>query len=287
MAYTSGTAANYKDLLAVMATFAAANGWVILEQSSTLVFLKGTGLAGLDEIYVGVSTYEDAPNNRYNWNMLGTWGWRSGNTFTNHPRSSNIRDTVDHQVVAYLWNAAIPYWMVCTPRRIIVVAKIGTTYQHIHLGLLTVPATDAQYPYPLFIGGMGNNLLANSSASNRSYWATPGYMNCRLSWPGGSWATRTTATSAGDIVPALDICTFNESRRLAMLTALDGTYLLETIYVKAYHNCGIMGQFEGLFRVTGYNNTAENIITVSGVNYMVFPDGNYSTYGDYCALRLN
>ena len=58
MAYTSGTAANYKDLLAVLATFAAANGWSILEQSATQVYLKGEGLAGLDEIYCGISAFD-------------------------------------------------------------------------------------------------------------------------------------------------------------------------------------------------------------------------------------
>ena len=35
MAYTSGTAAHYKDLMSILATFAAANGWAILTQATT------------------------------------------------------------------------------------------------------------------------------------------------------------------------------------------------------------------------------------------------------------
>jgi len=40
MAYTQGTAANYKDLLSVLATFAAANGWAILRQNPEEEIMK-------------------------------------------------------------------------------------------------------------------------------------------------------------------------------------------------------------------------------------------------------
>lgn len=286
MAYTSGTAANYKDLLAILATFAAANGWVILEQSETKLYLKGTGLAGLDEIYCGVETYEDAPNNRYNWQMVGSWGYRAGRALSKHPRSSNFLGT--DFVVAHLWNAAIPYWMVCTPRRIIVVAKVGATYQHIHLGLLTVPATDAQYPYPLLIGGGSNSFVVNYSAALNAYWSTTARATasfcCQLA--GGAWGVAS-SSPATDIRPSLNATHFHEASRLITLTGLDGAYLLEPVCIATYSSRLIIGFVEGLFRVTGYNNTAENIITVDGVNYMVFPDGSKSGYGDYCAMRLN
>jgi len=286
MAYTNGTAANYKDLLAALATFASANGWIIKEQSTDSLYLKGIGLDGLDEIYVGVSTYEDAPNNRYNWSMVGSWGWTSGRAFGYHPKTSNYRNSnASYQVVAYMWNASIPYWIVCNSRRIILVAKIGTTYQHVHLGFINTPATDAQYPYPLFIGGTGNTLSANYSALNQSYWNGLPYFGARLSFPGGQWGSNTSSTS--EACPTFLVRSANEIDRTFMLTAMDGSYLLETLYIYALQQVGILGTFEGLYRVTGYNNTAENIITVSGVNYMVFPDCEKSGFGDYVAMRLN
>lgn len=289
MAYTTGNANNYKHLLSIMDTFAAANGWVVMEQSDEQVFLKGTGLAGLDEIYVGVATYEEPLNGRFNWNMVGSWGYRAGRSFTNHPRSSNYRGLAAYeQVVAYLSNNQMTYWMVCNPRRIIVVVKVGTTYQHIHLGLLTVPATDAQYPYPLFIGGGGYLLSLNTSGLLNAYWSeSSSTIGARLSWPGGQWATKTASQASGDNPPPFTVTSFLARHRDALLTGLDGTYYLEPFYVTAVSQRGIMGTFEGLFRVTGYGNSAENIITVDGVNYMVFPDGSKSAPGDYCALRMN
>lgn len=287
MAYTSGTAANYKDLLAVMTTFAAANGWDVLEQSTTKVYLKGEGLAGLDEIYVGIETYEDAVNNRYNWNMVGSWGWRTGRGLNAHPRNSNVSGT--DLVVGYLWNAAIPYWMVANGRRIIVAAKIGTTYQMIHLGLLTPPATDAQYPYPLFIGGSGRLNTQNYSANIASFWSalTTTYQGSRLHLPNGYWATPNTGQPY-EHNPGFRSMTVCDSDAANIISGLDGTYLLEPFYLVAGVSCtGIYGQIEGLFRVSGHNNTSENIITVGGTNYIVFQDGSRSGYGDFCAMRMN
>lgn len=284
MAYTSGTAANYKDLLAIMTTFAAANGWVVLEQSETRVYLKGTGLAGLDEIYCGVETYEDPPNNRYNWNMVGSWGYRAGREIGKHPMSSNY--TGADLCVACFWNTAIPYWMVATPRRIIVFAKIGTTYQSVHLGLLTPAGTDAQYPYPLFIGGSSSLVLSKNYSDNiYSFWAQGPYEHSRVSCPGGVWGAVNTSTNLQYKI-ALKLDGPAMKTVPIMLTALDGSYYLDPIFVRGDQARFVAGIMDGLYRVTGYNNSSENIITVAGINYMVFQDGSRTGFGDYCAMRL-
>ena len=88
MAYTSGTAANYKDLLAILATFAAANGWTVLDQTAERLYLKGEGTAGTDEIYVGIQTYEDAANGRYNWELFGSLAYRAGRAYSAMPMST-------------------------------------------------------------------------------------------------------------------------------------------------------------------------------------------------------
>lgn len=280
MAYTSGTAANYKDLLAVLATFAAANGWAVLEQSETKLYLKGTGLAGLDEIYCGIETYEDPANGYYNWELFGSWAYRAGRAFAAMPMSSG-----DDKSFVYLWNTAIPYWILATPRRIILVAKVSTTYQHMHLGLLNPPATDAQYPYPLLIAGTGSTKARGySSVSNSAYWNSyiTGIINGRISVPGGSWKNFGTeySDSGMTINP-------NYSLNTVIISSPSGEYLLDPFYIVHNGPTNNLGQIEGIYKISGYQNTAENIITVAGVNYMVFPDCHRSAYGDYCALRLN
>lgn len=54
MAYTSGTASHYKDLLSITATVAGANGWVTKQQTAELLYMMGTGLAGLTGASISV-----------------------------------------------------------------------------------------------------------------------------------------------------------------------------------------------------------------------------------------
>lgn len=275
MAYTSGTAANYKDLLAVLATFAAANGWTILEQSDTQVYLKGEGLAGLDEIYCGISAFENTTAGYYNWQLTGSWGYRSGRTFLQHPGNGG-------SCYCYLWNNEIPYWMFATPRRIIVVAKISTYYQTIHLGLLNPPATDKQYPYPLMIGGCGatsTNLWSNTG--NSAFWAGNATSGI-ISTASGEWTTIATTATCGPYSNAWSL------KNVLYPSIDDDTRLLDQVFMYDLGSrLAIYGDIDGLYRVSGYNNSAETIIPVDGVNYLVVPDCHRATVGDYCAIRMN
>lgn len=285
MAYTSGTAANYKDLLAAMVTFASANGWVVLEQSETKVYMKGTGLSGLDEIYVGVETYENPTSGIYNWNLYGSWGYRAGRAFNKMPRSS-WEST--YYPVGCFWNTSMDYWMTVDARRIILVAKVGATYHMVHLGLLTVPATDAQYPYPLLLSGTHySNTFGYATSTCSSVYGVynQNYCGARLHFPHGAWG----AMQAGnnfEYRPLFTWQTPSSAFMPTMLTGLDGTYLLEPIYIVSTH-ISVMGHIEGLYKVTGYNNSSENIITVDGVNYICFQDCGRVGFGDFCAMRMS
>lgn len=287
MAYTTGTAANYKDLLAALVTFAAANGWAILEQSATAVFLKGSGLSGLDEIYVGIETFENPTSGIYNWNLTGAWGYRAGRAYNKMPHNSNAAGT--DLVVGYFWNASMPYWMVADARRVILCAKVGTTYQMVHFGFLQVPGTDAQYPYPLFLGGAGrSNTINYTSASIGNFWSPYGnnYCKARLHTTSGAWGIldQTTPTHIRPTMVNMSLFAPDDGNTL---TALDGTFLIEPIYLVGYQDAVIFGMIDGLFRVTGYNNNSENIITVDGTNYIVFQDGGRSTTTDFCCMRMS
>lgn len=274
MAYTSGTAANYLDLLSTLSTFAAANGWTILEQSTTRLYLRGVGSEGLDEIYVGIEAFENTSSGYYNWQLTGSWGYRSGRALTAHPMNGGSR-------YAYFWNASIPYWMVATPRRIMVVAKISTLYQFVHLGLGDPTATANQYPYPLIIGGCGSVAAQNYSVTgvgNSLFCANQG-SNGLICRPGGDW----------DAIGPAACAAMNPSyeNRANIITALNGYYSLEQMYILDTTRTSIYAAIDGLFRVSGYNNTAENIVTVGSDNHLVFQDVYRTSIGDYFAMRLN
>ncbi len=124
MAWTSGTASNYQDLLARLRSFVttemtpAEQRWQELRwsisQSEQELILKGPGLAASDEIYVGIQTFSDKSNSTYNWSLQGYIGYQPANDFATQPgaiQESNPK--------LALWNTAIPYWIVANGRRII------------------------------------------------------------------------------------------------------------------------------------------------------------------------
>jgi len=279
MAYTNGTATDYKNLLAILVTFAAANGWTVLEQSETQVYLKGEGAAGLDEIVVGINTFENTSSGYYNWNLEGAVSYRSGRAFGGQVGTSGAG------VYAYFWNADIPYWIVATARRIILVAKVSTVYQIVHLGLIDPPATDAQYPYPLLIGGCG------VTSTNR--WSTTGTGNTMFcDNTGESGKLREVDGIWGRVIPGateryVTATWANIEFKGSIITAPDGSYLPDQIWMVDGYNAVTFGAVDGLFAISGYNNAAENLVTINGVNYLVFPNVYRSGYGDYYALRLN
>jgi len=275
VAYISGTATDYTNLLAILATFASNNGWAIQHQTATALYLKGEGATGTDEIYAGINAYENTTSGYYNWELFGSWSYRAGRAYGSMPRSAAGQ-------YLYLWNQSIPYWISVTKRRIILVAKISTIYQMMHIGLLDPIGTATQYPYPLLIAGSGsvwNQNYTVTGDNNRSFWSNSTAKCGQLSTPGGYWQN----------VKDNTICAVTASIELksSMYTALDGSYLVEQIFCTDNNQTTTFGAIDGLYRVSGYNNSSENIITISGANYAVFQDIYRVGVGDYCALRMN
>lgn len=273
MAWTSGTASNYKELLSITATFAAANGHDILEQTETKLYLRGEGESGLDEIYFGIEAFENSTAGYYNWRAAGSWSWRAGRSLGSHPMSSAIR-------YMYLWNTSIPYWMVGHAGRIIVVAKVGTVAQMLYIGFGLPPATDAQYPHPLIVGSCGTveaQKYTVTGSGNSMFWAGNG-LNGVISRPGGDW---------DQIGPAY--CppkSISSDISSVLVRALDGSYLGEEIFITDANRPSIYGALDGIIRVSGDGNSFENIITIDGVNYVAVPDVYRIGIGDFCAVKL-
>lgn len=187
---------------------------------------------------------------------------------------------------AYLWNAPIPYWIVANPGRIAVIAKISASYQTIYLGLGKPPATAEQYPYPLIVGGCGSTASQAYSATgngNSAFWANNGVSGV-LSRPGGDWSP---------IGPYVDASTYRcqaisaeYESKASILNGYGGTYALDQIYLADTLRPSTYAALDGIYRISGYNNAAENIHTADGANHLVVPDVYRSGIGDYCVLRL-
>lgn len=293
MAYTTGIATDYKNLLASMVSFAAVNGWTVLDQTSDRVYMRGEGDSGTDQIYVGIETSEDPADSIYTWSMYGSVAYRADMDYDRQVGSSAGVTGTNYQnftTCTPFWNTSMPYWLFVTPSRIILVAKVSTTYQFVHLGFLEhTTTTPIQYPYPLLIGGTCNTTeYSYARIELTSFWSNQTPFRGALFIPGGSWAP-----VVGYIPNGWTSLGFAQPTHIAyaykdiMHDAPDGTFAIFPLYYYDLRYKRIYGTINGMFSVTGYQQTAENILSIGGVNYMVFPDVYRTNYDDMCCIRMD
>lgn len=308
MAWTSGTATDYRDLLAKLRKFLttdmtpASERWTELrwdQQATTQeLILKGPGLSGTDEIYIGIRSYQDASAGWYFWDLQGFIGYNAANVFSAQPGA------IDNYAPGMsLWNAPIQYWFVANGRRVVVVAKVSTVYEAAYLGFIKPYATPGQYPYPLLVGGSmtgqrGRNYSVTSP--NHRHFVDPGEdvqnnanTACMLRSPSGAWLPFQNNYYSGTVEYRYDglrpVWPTNYGYLGNVREAPDGTYVLFPIVLTQNNSSSdhdLFGELDGCYWVSGFNNAAENLITVGGVNHLVVQNVYRTTVRDYWALRL-
>jgi hypothetical protein len=313
MAYETGTAAGHIDLLTKLRTFlttnaelvAAGQNWEeklyqevpgVSGQYETI--LRGPGLADDDDIYVGIRTYASVASDYYNWQLNGYTGYDAGLTFTTQPGT-----LLTYFPRMYLTNGNITYWFIANGRRFIVAAKVSTVYETIYMGLILPYLPDTLLPYPLFIAGCGTTAALRWSSSAAEH---------RI---GIAWPLSTLAIANALLAPASSACFYdatwygiqnysdNSTSHPSNIRAIwptslhsgydtnyfrsnyDDSYTLFPLTLYNKNEGVIWGELDGCYYVSGYNNSAENIIAVSGYDHLVIPDiSRFETYS-YVALK--
>jgi hypothetical protein len=219
-----------------------------------------------------------------------------------------------------LWNSSIPYWFNVNSRRIIVVAKVSTVFTMSYLGFILPYATPGQYPYPLFIGGTtwlssGSSLRFSSATDNdQMFWRgrTPlqtasSSASFKLRTPSGVWRSRNNHVD-------FDYTNVNSSEKdmegmypyigvSNLATAgngywadyrrpnLDGSYALTPIQYREaatpITDANVVGELDGIFHVSGFDNSAENIVEADGFEHLVVPNIFRTGVSDFAAVRLD
>lgn len=154
MAFTSGTATDYQDLLDQLRLYLVAEGWTQLAwapggslASLSTLKMRGPGAGAGRQVFLNIRTVFDVVSSVYSWQVRGAptydgalpWGGQLGE----QPNDSYFN----------LWQNEIPYWFYVTDRRVIVVAKTGTNYVSLHSGFFLPWGTPVQYPFPLYTCG--------------------------------------------------------------------------------------------------------------------------------------
>lgn len=280
MAYEIDTATDYIDLLDRVRTLALAQGWTALRWTGTELIMRGPGLSGQDEIYIGIRTYADVAGDRYGWELRGYGGFDPAQAYEHQPGASPA-------CYMPLWNAAIPYWLVANGQRIVLAARVSTVYEACYLGLIDRYMTPSQYPYPLYIAGASpsQDRWSSTSADHRHF-GDPGPASY-LMQVDGTWRQYRNAYNfsgserrdyARNIWPQVP----------AIRELLDGGYLLVPLTLIERNDpiYGIYGELDGCYWVSGYGQASENLIQIGGVDHIVVQNVYRAAPEYYTAIRL-
>jgi len=249
------------------------------------LLVKGTGLAGTDEIYAGIRTYSSVAGNYYNWEIVGMLGHESGFTFQNQP---GIFASLYPKM--YLFNSTITYWFIANGRRFIVVAKVSTVYEACYNGLITPYSPESVLPLPHFVAGSGTTVAARYSATDANHThglIVPSGDGTRL-YTGEQW--RSLNASSNGLWPYAEAVTyFSGPKTITDLLRpnVDASHTLFPI-IPFFTSpiTQVFGELDGCFWTSYFSNAAENLIDVGGVDHLVVQNCFRTGANNYWAAKL-
>lgn len=175
MAFTTGTATDYVDLLDKLRAYLLAQGWTILDFNLGTIngggnlFVRAPGAGADKQVFVQIYTEANAALGQYGWRMRGSTGYVSGAGEGAQPGQSGSPAYFN------LWQNSISYWLYVNDRRFMIVAKMSTVYASAYCGFFLPFSQPDNYPFPLYIAG-NYPFLAEynlSNAANR-FFVDPG-----------------------------------------------------------------------------------------------------------------
>lgn len=311
MAFTTGTATTYHDLLDKLRLYAVAQGWTQLRwtapgsiTATAELWLRGPGAGPDRQVFVGFQSGNDVTNGYYGWAMKGATSFDGALAFSLQPVGSPTP-------WFNLWQNSIPYWFYVNDRRIIVVAKVNTTYQSMYAGFFLPFALPTEYPFPLAIIGSyptldaynlnnsGNRMFIdcgdeagvfkrrgtptwkeisnNSNSANAQYDAHSNYFGLEaLIWP----CRVTKADPSGNSTDWSQRNGFYKFRPNA-----NNEYPLYQCHIIDPEAKAWVGALDGAYATPGFNRTTEQTVTTGGRTFRLFQNVQRSTAKDFFAIE--
>jgi hypothetical protein len=267
------------------------------------VIWEAPGNDGDEEIFCGAHAFERQDADYFNWELSAQDGYVAGALWA--------EQTGFHgKCYLPLWDASIPYWFIADGRRVIVIAKIDIQYEVAYLGLHNPYFSPDQLPYPMALGGsMAHGQTIPGWDSTLWRWNNTGYTHRAFThsdpgnpaivyteyfqlrardWDGlwiGFEATKQDIITGTPGVSQAIVWPYRCG--LSLLDPnLDGSYALWPIMLMdATPNT--LGNLSGVACVSGQDITAETLITIGSVDWIVVPNINRTDRDDFFAVALD
>lgn len=277
----------------------SADNWISYRYGPNYV-IKAPGMSGTDEIY-------------FNWRLLENSQYDAAWIATNSFRSWNPADAPPDQVLyspnvyVPLWLSETPYWFIANGQRLIMVAKVSTTYSMMYQGKFYPYGTPAEYPYPVISAGHmdsvsyrwqtvnAENLSIQCPAQGANVFLPQNVWSkiaCRTIYRQESWGSVVTSPSSAyylhSSASAIGCPDNNNNYMKSVQPNEDGTVCtLPYILLHGGDNLhGALGELDGMRWVYAIGVAPEDVINIAGQDYMAVPNAFRSDPEAYCLVEL-
>lgn len=270
MAYEFGQCTNFggrlahENMLLAIQALAENNGWETLRYVNAgdnhELILKGEGLSGQEEIFVGFRCYHSVSLDYYNIAFATMIGYVPSNSFATQPgfRQSGVP----------AHNTLIDYILQINPQQISVAMLVGAgVCETGHVGKCFQYTMPTAWRNALVCGGMlsGDAAVRFSDESvNHDFWARGNHNRMGVRMPSGNWVNPEVYPFNNNMLAAGTTAAYLQGRPTA---AGYSRYPLEVMATN-----GVLGYLDGWYQVTGFDNVLLRVQQEGG-SYVVDADG--------------
>lgn len=282
------------QMLAKIKQLAEANGWSTLRYTTPTdgtpreLILRGGGLSGTDEIYIGFRAYHNAAADYYNLTTACMAGYAAALPFEAQP------GYVERALCTH--DRRIDFWAAVNAQRIAMALKVGapSTYEIGYVGKYLPYGTPGQCPYPVVCIGTLPAAMPATRYSDTSPAHSCGARGVGLTSPpaiasgalrdmNGMWrvfgAAPWTQQLNNTVALQRDTGGYVPARKAVLFTG--------AIYPSVDAGRTVWGELDGLGHVSGFGNVSEDTAVIDGVTHAMFGDVFRTGIDDYFLLRMS
>lgn len=312
--YTTGTATGHNDLLIRLHDWLVNTvGWTEIAYSgdgSPLTnddiitwVLRAPGAQSGHEYFLSARSAFDVGNAYYGL------AFRAMADYDSDQSDMGAQLLASPEIWFNLWQNSIDYWFYATGRRVIVVAKVNTSYVSMYAGLFLPFALPSEYTKPFYIGANYNALASYDLASSRNrFIADPGqgaafYLNRALtSWigvsnhAGGSSDVNFDPDSPAIVWPHRSYISPTDSRPgqdwntrglNSLRPSANGDSPQILCHIISQIERDTVGALDGVYSIPGFDRTSEQLLSFGSPasNFRCFQNIFRTTGRDFMAIE--
>ncbi len=311
----TGTASGHNDLLIKLHDFLVDDvGWTELDFVGTLsptdtsdinFVLRAPGGSSGNEFFFYAQSMDDVGNGLYSWKINGSIDWDADLLIGG-------QEMISPNVYVNLWQNDIDYWFYGSSRRVIVIAKVNTSYVSMYAGCFLPFALPSQYTKPFMIAANGNSFVSYDAALtinrmiadpgdqtafylNRSFneWiaiqnhASPGSAEVNFYQAPASlmWPHRSIRNSPTDVSGTPQ--SWSYSGLSVMRPPTTGEMPQFLCHILSISERKYVGALDGVYSIPGFNMTSEQLISYGSPasNFRAFQNVFRTTPRDFMAIE--